>query len=253
MKLIVLDIESSGVDPWKDRIVELAAMRVDPVAPSERNDFSRFEVRSTFNAVYNPGVPIASGATQTHGYSNNDVRDKPGFEEDAPQVQALISDAVLVGYNSSQFDTIMLDCELKRCGQLGLDLTDVEEIDLFKIWIKWERRTLGHALRRFRNRIIEGAHDALADTKTTIEVLDGQAAITGLTLDEMIEISRPDLDRSGKLKFDQDGDICLSFGKHRNQKCKDIDVSYFSWMKNADFPEDTMETLRKAWKNNWAL
>ena len=159
----------------------------------------------------------------------------------------------MVGYNSSQFDIIILDAELRRHGQEGIDLSVVDEIDLLQVWRKWEGKTLEDALRRFRNKKIEGAHNAEADVRTTIEVLDGVCGVTGMSLQEMIESSRPVLDRFGKLMFDEEGDICLTFGKHRGEKCRNIDVSYLKWMSSANFPASTMDILRRAWKNDWQL
>ena len=167
-------------------------------------------------------------------------------------VQTFIKDAVLVGYNSRTFDTLMLDAELRRAGEPGIDLREVEEIDVYKLWSQVEPRTLTGALWRFRRERLEDAHTAEADVDATIKVLDGIFANENISLEGAIHLSKPEgeVDRSGKLAMDDDGELVFNFGKHKGQRCR-LNTSYLKWMGGAGFPEETMEIAREWARNNW--
>lgn len=248
-KLVVFDLETTGTDVSKDRIVELTAMEIEYAL---KGGGDAWKVINTLSGVYNPGIRIDPGAAKVHGYTDEAVADKPYFTEDAAKVQEFIEGAVLVGYNIVKFDTIILNYELRRCGQPGIDMETVEEIDLFQIWCDWEPRTLAGALDRFAGKELEGAHEATADVLATIDVLSGQQRDIGWTFEKMIEVSRPILDRERKLILDEDGDIAFNFGKHRNEKAKNVPLDYLQWMRKKDFPADTMRILGEGWRSGWA-
>ena len=103
--LAVFDIESTGIVPQRDRIVEIAVLKVQP-------DGSQ---RSTVRRL-NPGIPIPAGATAIHGISDADVADAPSFADIAEKLFNYLSDCDLAGYNISGFDVPILEAEFKRAG-----------------------------------------------------------------------------------------------------------------------------------------
>jgi len=251
-KLLCFDLETTGIDPYEDRIVQLAAMRFEPINPTESNDYARLKIVNRFTALYNPGRHIPEGATAQHGITDADVAGKPAFSEDAPLVQEMIRGATLIGYNLRRFDSIMLDAELIRSGQPGLAKDDLgriiqPELDVWRVWTEQEPRTLTGALWRFRKERLEDAHQADADTEATLKVLDAMFGTWTMGLEDMVALSCPEdeVDRSGRLKLDDEGHVCLAFGKHDGTRCQNIDVGYFRWMKRAGFPADTMSILRR--------
>lgn len=256
MRLLAFDCETTGVDPLEDRIVQLAMMRFEPIEPSESNGYRHFKIVSRFSAMYNPGRSIPAAATAQHGITDEDVRDKPAFEEDAGTVQEMVlpsngEPAVLMGHNIRRFDSPLLDAELRRNGQPGLLKDGARivhpEIDTWRVWVEQEPRTLEGALWRFRKERLENAHEADADTEAAVDVLDGMVSVWNLGLEDFINISQPDgeVDRAGKLKLDDEGHVCLAFGKHDGTPAEDVDVGYFQWMSKADFPDETMHILRR--------
>ena len=68
--LVIFDIESTGVVPQRDRIVEIAVIKLFP-------DGRRQETVRRLN----PGIPIPAGATAIHGITDADVADAPGFAD----------------------------------------------------------------------------------------------------------------------------------------------------------------------------
>jgi DNA polymerase-3 subunit epsilon len=252
-RLLFFDLETTGTDPESDRIVELAVVRPDEAEPTVRR--------------YDPGRPIPPGATAVHGISDEDVADAPAFGEEAGRVQRLIEERVLCGYNIRSFDTVMLDLELRRAGQPGIDLDRVREVDLMRVWEEMEggaRRpdadgeaagepsgkgpgwTLSDAVRRYLARELEEAHSAAGDTRVLPELLDAMRSAHGLGLEEMLVLSRrPDeVDRAGKLRCGRGGTVVFAFGKHRGEPVAEH-PDYAEWILGADFPRDTKRALRQ--------
>lgn len=233
-----IDIESTGADPVKDRIIEFGAVVLMP-------DGTRREWAQRFN----PGIPISPEAAEVHGITDADVADCPPFSEHAVRIVLAIRNKDLGGYNLRRFDLPILDEELRRSGH-RLELDGVRVIDCFGIFSKKEPRKLEDAVRRYCGREHEGAHGALADAGATLDVLLGQleahSDLAQMKADELATFSQISEQRSadvaGKLYIDSDGDACYAFGKHKDRKVKD-EPGYAEWMLTKDFPGSTREAL----------
>ena len=103
--LCVFDLETTGLQITKDRIVQIAVIKLFPDGRSE-----------TFNELVNPGQTIPAEITAIHGISNEMVANAPSFEAIAPRLLEFIDDSDLAGYNSNKFDIPVLSEELLRCG-----------------------------------------------------------------------------------------------------------------------------------------
>lgn len=239
-RVIWFDLETTGTDPYQDRIVEIAMITDSP------GDLAgpRFETR------INPGVPIPASATEIHGITDEDVADERTFAELAPRIQELVGSGltVLAGYNIRRFDTILLDAELKRAGERGLPRDEygriaTREIDLYQIWQRCEPRTLVSASSRFAGVDLEDAHSAGADTRVLPKVLAGMASEYGLSLSDVSELARlsiPDgaLDRDHRFAREEDGTVVFAFGKHKDKPASS-QPGYLRWMLSKDFSEET--------------
>ena len=233
MNLLAFDIEATGLDPYEDRILELAVIRVEDDA-------------LVFHAFLDPECPIPSEATAVHGITEPDVAGCPTFRCCAEAIQRLVDGAVLVGFVSRRYDTLLLDAELRRGGQRGLDLATVREIDLHRVWREAEPRNLGTAVKRFLNRDHEMAHRAVPDTAVLPPLLREMARVFGYTAEDMIRVSRPDweVDRSTRFRLDAEtGEVMFNFGRHRGQPVR-LNDEYLEWMLGADFPRDTKAAIR---------
>jgi DNA polymerase-3 subunit epsilon len=238
-RMLAFDLEATGLDPLSDRIVELAVVRAQDglVLLHER---------------FNPGTPIPPRATAVHGITDADVAHCDHFAVRAGHIQKLLDGAVLLGYNSRRYDTIMLDSELRRAGEPGLDLTSVLEIDLLRVWAESERRTLTMAVQRFLGHGHEGAHDALSDAEALPPLMHAMKRTWGLEDYDLLNISRPpgEVDRSRRLRIDRSGNVIFNFGKHTGELVRDHE-DYVDWILESDFPPDTMEALRRLKANGW--
>ena len=160
--IIFLDLETTGIDIVKDRIVELSLVKVMPDGTKEVK-----------TRRINPGMPIPEAATAIHGITDDDVKDCPRFEQVAKSLAAYIKGSDLGGYNSNRFDIPMLAEEFLRAG-VDIDLKKRKFVDVQTIFHKKEQRTLSAAYKFYCDSDLEGAHSAEADTLATYEVLQAQ-------------------------------------------------------------------------------
>ncbi len=238
-RIVAFDIEATGLDPRRDRIVELAFVRAA-------------DGMVLLNERFHPGGPIPTRATAVHGIRDADVAHCDPFALHAARIQKMVDDAVLLGYNSRRYDTVMLDAELRRAGEPGLNLATVSEIDLFRVWSESERRTLEMAIQRFLGHGLEDAHHALSDAEALLPLLTAMKRTWGLEDHDLLDRSRPrgEVDRSRRLRVNGAGQVVFSFGKHAGEPVRDH-PDYVDWMLESDFPADTLDALRRLRENDW--
>lgn len=246
-RVVFFDCESTGTDPYQDRIWELAFQEWSrdgsPDWIPRRQECWRFD----------PGMELDDEVVALTGISREDLEDHPPFSRRARGVQNVFDGATLVGYNIRSFDTILLDAELERANQPGLDLSSVQEVDLYRLWTKLEPRTLEGALKRFLGvELGEDAHRADADTRHLPDLMMTMARTFVLEWSDLKAGSQHEgeVDRSGRFRVDDDGVVVFAFGKHQGKPVADH-ASYLSWMMGADFPEDTKDAIRKLRRNNY--
>ena len=114
---VVVDVEATGLSAKKDRIVSVAALRLDF---SQLNKEERLDGKS-FVSTYNPGRPIPKAATKIHGISDSDVRNQPKFKEEAQELRDFIGSLPVIAHNLA-FDRAILSAEFKRAGVRTLQL-----------------------------------------------------------------------------------------------------------------------------------
>jgi hypothetical protein len=164
----------------------------------------------------------------------------------------MLQDAIIMGYNSRRYDTVMIDAELRRAGETGLDLAAQPEIDLLRVWAESERRTLDLAVQRFLGHGHAGAHSALSDAEALLPLARAMKRAWALEDYDLLDRSRPrgEVDRSRRLRQTPGGEVVFNFGKHAGEPVREHE-EYLDWMLNSDFPPDTLEAIRRLQKNGW--
>ena len=233
------DLETTGISITKDRIVEISILKVNPDGSEEKKTW-----------LVNPEMPIPAVVTAVHGITNEKVANEPTFNELAKEVNTWIKDSDLGGFNSNRFDIPLLAEEMLRAG-IDFEMKNRRSVDVQTIFHKMEQRTLTAAFKFYCDRSLEDAHSAEADTMATYEVLKAQ-------LDRYEDLendtkfladfsSRKKIaDFAGFIAFDEDGEECFSFGKHKGKKVTQIlekEPGYFGWLQSADFPLYTKKVL----------
>lgn len=231
--LLVFDLETS--DANQDcGIIEIAALKIYPDGRSEQKLW-----------VLNPEQPIHPKATEVHGYSNEDVKDKPTFKEKAVQIYNFISDAgILMTYNGNRFDIPIL---YRHFSAVGIEWTphDLTKIDVMDIVRKLEPRNLGAMFKKYVGEDLKDAHSAQADTAATLrlfyaliqrhpEMGNSPAEVVKWTYQEDGESEEVDV---GGVFKKIDGNITFAKGKHAGETVSlDKHKSYMEWMLKADNP-----------------
>lgn len=237
--LVFLDLETTGVDAAKDRIVEISLVKVYPDG--------REEIKTR---RINPGMPIPPESSAIHGITDEDVRDEPHFEQLAKSLASYIEGCDLAGYNSNKFDIPVLAEEFLRAG-VEIDLKRCRFIDVQTIFHKMEQRTLVAAYRFYCSKELEGAHSAEADTLATYEVLKAQLDRYPDLENDVDFLSKFTdnnrcADYAGRILFDKDGVEVFGFGKYKGRPVAEVfrqEPGYYSWMMNGDFPKYTQKVI----------
>ncbi len=233
------DLETTGVNVAKDRIVEISILKVFPDGREEE-----------FTERINPTVPIPAVTTAVHGISDADVVDKPTFAERAKVIYDIIKDSDLAGFNSNRFDIPLLVEELLRAG-IDFDMKNRNAIDVQNIFHKMEQRTLVAAYKFYCGKDLTNAHSASADTWATYEVLKSQLDRYDELENDMkflgdFSTRKKNADFAGFIGYDKEGVEIFTFGKHKGKKVEEVldnEPGYFGWIQNADFPLYTKKVL----------
>ncbi len=242
--LLCFDLETTGVDVGRDRIVQIGLIRIEPDGG-----------RSSFESLVNPRIPIPPGATAVHGITDADVADQPTFADLLPQVTSFFAEADLAGFNSIRFDLPLLQEELRRAGS-QLDLGGRRHFDAMRIFHYMEKRDLAAAMQFYCGRELTDAHSALADAGATLEVLDAQLArYQDLPRDpaELHRFCNPDegrwVDSTRKFYWSDQGEVLFAFGKHRGRPLAEIARSrpdYLDWIATSDFGPEVKQIVAEA-------
>lgn len=234
--IVFFDLETTGLDISKDRIVQIAAIKLHPDGKEEELNF-----------FINPCMDIPAEATAVHGITNDDVFEAVRFEEISDILNKYFEGCDLGGYNLLRFDIPLLAEEFTKCGVPFPD-EDVKVIDVQNIYFKKEERTLRAAYKFYMKEEFENAHNALADIRATAQVLNCQINMyddIGNTVAKLSEFSIGDMvDFAGKLKKNDKEEICYAFGKYANKPVT-MHPDYARWMIQNDFPIQTKQILQK--------
>ena len=240
--LVVFDIESTGVNPRQDRIIELAAIKIHPNG-----------IEETKTWLLNPTVPIPAETTAIHGISDDIVKDCPTFAEVAADVFAFFEGCDLSGFNADRFDIPCLEEEFARTGR-DFGASRRRHVDVQRIYHRMEPRDLTAAVRFYLDRNHEGAHGAEADAKATVEVLKAQMAKypelprTSAEMDEYLVPHDPlNADRQGMIRW-VDGAWCINFGKKKGARLAQLlanERNYLRWIVNGAFDTEVRQIVRE--------
>lgn len=163
--LVFIDLETTGLSPDKERIVEVSAIRYD--AP--------FVATACFNTLINPQRHIPDRAYEVHGISDDDVELAPVFADIVPDLAAFVEGANLIGHN------IMFD--LRFLYRAGLDLSEsVRYFDTVQIAKAANPEVSNHKLVTLCSHYgiyHNNAHTALSDCYATAKVFENLLADLG--------------------------------------------------------------------------
>lgn len=267
--LVIFDLETTGLDIVKDRIIQISYIKVFPDGREERGNY-----------LVNPEKTIPDVVVQLTGISNEDVQGQPTFKEIAQTINRIFADSDIAGYNSNHFDVPLLAEEFLRAN-IDFDFSKRNMIDVQTIYHKMERRNLAAAYKFYCGRKMEEdftAHRADEDTEATYRVLQGELDMyTAERQEEPERVLQNDMkflaefsrmnnnvdfagrivwgelkDRAGKNILDKDGNPIMTemfnFGKYKGTPVTtvlNIDPGYYSWIMQGDFTNNTKQVLTR--------
>lgn len=237
--LAFFDLETTGINISKDRIVEISVLKINP---NQSTDIKTMRI--------NPTIPIPKESTEIHGITDEDVKDAPTFKEVAKELAAFLKGCDLGGYNSNKFDIPLLIEEFLRV-DVDIDVKSRKFIDVQVIFHKKEQRTLSAAYKFYCKKELSNAHSAEADITATYEILQAQLEHYPDLKNDMEYLAKysshnRNADFVGRLIYNKEGKETFNFGKYKGQTVEDVftkDPSYYAWMMNADFPLYTKKVL----------
>jgi DNA polymerase-3 subunit epsilon len=267
--LVIFDLETTGLDLVKDRIIQLSYIKVYPDGKEDRGDY-----------LINPEQHILPVITQLTGISDDDVKDKPTFKQIAKTLSDMFVGCDFAGFNSNYFDIPLLAEEFLRAG-IDFDFSKCRLIDACTIFKKMERRNLAAAYKFYCGRKMEEdfeAHRADQDTEATYRVLMGELDRYAPGVDEDPQkVLKNDMDflndfsktnqnvdfagrivwgeakdSKGNTILDEDGKPQMveyfNFGKHKGKTVADVlrfDSGYYAWILAGDFTYNTKQVLTR--------
>ena len=267
--LVIFDLETTGLDLVKDRIIQLSYIKVYPDGQEERG-----------NELINPERPILPEITDLTGISDADVKDKPTFKQIAPRLCEKFIGCDFAGFNSNHFDIPLLAEEFLRAG-IDFDFSKCRLIDVQTIFHKMERRNLAAAYKFYCGRKMEDdfeAHRADQDTEATYRVLmaeldkyapganEDPEKVLENDMQMLADFSKMNKNvdfagrivwgevkgQDGKPLLDENGNPRLTevfnFGKHKGLPVADVlrsDPGYYSWILGGDFTYNTKQVLTR--------
>ncbi len=276
--LIIFDLETTGLDVSKDRIIQIAYIKVYEDGTEENETI-----------MINPGIPIPPMVAELTGISDEDVAGCLSFKEVSSHLEEVFRGCDFAGFNSNHFDIPLLNEEFYRAG-VQFDFHSCRLIDMQTIYHKMEPRNLAAAYKFYCGRNMEEdftPHRADEDTAATWAVLRGQLdmyspdnqedesrqlpndmdalARMSKTKNESIDFAgrivwRTVTDSDGKPVVDSNGNEvkreAINFGKYKGWYVTDVfsrDTAYYQWIMRGDFTNDTKTVLTRIymkWKQN---
>ena len=242
--LAVFDLETTGVSPAVDRIIEITIIRL-ALDGSE----------TVLHMRLNPDVPIPPDATAVHRITDEDVAGEPTFAAVAAEIYAFLEGCDLAGFNVIRFDLPMLEAEFERAG-VEFSREGRAVVDAMTIFHEREPRNLAGAARFYLEREMPEVHTSESDARATLDVLSAQLQrYPDLpqdmeTLHEFCNPVNPDwIDAEGKFVWANEIPT-IGFGRHKGHSLQELasepEPNYLHWMLGQDFSAEVVDIIRDA-------
>ena len=238
--IIFFDVETTGLDVAKDRIVKISLTK-----------HARNQLEENRSYLINPTMPIPAEATAIHHITDEMVKDKPVFKEISQDLHFFMMNCDLIGFNILMFDLPILLEEFTRCGIDFPNPDKVKAVDCCYLFRVLERRDLSSAYKFYCGEGLINAHDSDSDVIATEKVfwaqLEKYPQLKGKSMNDLDKMCNPHnrIDWQSKVIMGKGGHPTYNFGaRTRGVKVKD-DVRFAEWVRTAYFPIYLKNNIKK--------
>ena len=276
--LVILDLECTGLNVYKERIVEISMIKwSNKAGDSEVKPHESFQYKGEkiiFTSLINPGIEIPKEAVEVHHITDEMVKNEKIFPLVAKDILEFIKNCDLGGHNIIKFDGPLLANEFKRCN-IDFDLSKYNLIDTLTLFRKFEPHTLSKALEFYCNERQEVQHRSLADAEATSKVWfaqkkkyenllpsgsNQQEKIAQLCAENSTYGGKNSGSNSNKIsetekiwgrhiepKKDSVNQFVVTFGKHKNKLLKEVvkkERSYVEFMMKIEKNKRALDVIK---------
>lgn len=226
--IVAFDVETTGLSTQNDYIIQLAMVKFDRTTK---------EIIDTRNWYIEPAhtYEIAQGAFEAHGITKEFLKENGvSMKKICPEILDFVKDCDYLTYNGNSFDVKFLYKDMALFGY-EFPMEGKVFFDAFTLYKVYHPNTLSAIYKNMTGKDLEGAHDALADVKATIEVfgaLQTEQLVTQEEWSEMDECQLLSPEGSIRRAKDMNGDIVFAVGKHKDEEFCTVykkDPSYVKW------------------------
>ncbi len=226
-KYLILDLETTGLDPINDRIIKLTTTSF------KDETFSEPEIKSSY---FNPKTKISDESTLVHGISNSELEEHKEFKFFAKAIASYLENSHIIGFGIYSFHIPILMSEFLR-SDIKFDISKINIIDLKTLYEKLRPRNLQNALKDFCSIEID-SFDRKTDEKSEaiLELFLSQQSDMlekNITMESILNPSKNLLDNNGFLNVSESNEIFFSKGKYQNQSIRLVkkeNPDYIKWL-----------------------
>ena len=244
--IIAFDVETTGLDPKNDYIIQLSACKIDGV---------NFNIKDKRNYMISPQhkFVMSPGAQKAHGYTEEFIKEVGvSLKSIAKDFLDFIGDSDYLSYNGNTYDIKFLIKDFKLAGY-DFPIEGRKFYDSYAMECKFSPRTLSAVYQKYTGQEMHGAHDSFNDVLATIQIFKKQIENHNLTLDEIQKWSENNiLSPEGSIRNASNSEesdiIVFAYGKYKDSEIYKIcceDPSYVKWWSENIASDYTKKILRQ--------
>lgn len=248
--IVIWDVETTGLSPKEDFIIQLSCMKVNPETKEILGEKSWY-IKPAHKYSIDPR------ATEVHGLTKEFIEENgKTIKEIADEFLSFIDGCDFMTYNGNNFDIKFLYKDFEMFGY-DLKLEDRKFFDAYAMECTYNPRNLGTVYKKYTGNELEGAHDAMNDVRATWEVWKSQMDVYQTSYDDLKNMNENNLlSPDGSIRYSNplvDDTIVFVMGKYKDTEFMEVmekDYNYIQWFMNNVASNYTKEVLRKYYKKH---
>lgn len=228
--IVCIDVETTGLDPKNDYIIQLAAVKIDG-STLELMDRKQYFIKPQHKYIIDPK------AEATHHITKETLENLGvSLKSIAKEFLEFIDNCDYLSYNGNQFDYKFLYKDFALAGY-EFPIEDRKFYDSYAMECRFSPRNLSSVYKKYMGVDMQGAHDAASDVLATVDIFREQLRTQGVTLNDISnwnenKLLSPDGSIRDAAAPGEPRRIVFTIGKYKDSEfykvCKE-DPSYIRW------------------------